>query len=135
VGQYLTFRVARSDFAVEASRLRGILPAHTLEPVAPSAALSRRFGEWTCGFTSIRGRDIPVVDLRGRLNLPHGTHGRNPCIIVIEIDSADGPRLAGFVADRVASVIHVRGRDFFHGKLKFGGRSLNVLDPELLLAG
>ncbi len=82
----------------------------------------------------MRGRDVPVVDLRGRLNLPHGTHGRNPCIIVVEIGTTDGARLAGFIADRVAKLVHARQRDCLHGKLRFGGRSLRVLDPELLLA-
>jgi len=129
----LTFRVGRVDFALDASRLRGILPARVLEPVAPSPQLSRAFGDGTCGFASIRGRDIPVVDLRSQLNLAHGTHGRHPCIIVVEISGSDGPRLAGFIADRISKVVHVRERDFLHGKLKFGGRSLSVLDPELLL--
>jgi chemotaxis signal transduction protein len=133
-GQYLTFRLARIEFAVEVASLRGILPGRALEPIAPSPQLCRRFGKEICGSASIRGRDIPVVDLRGRLNLPHGTHGRNPCIIVVEIPTEEGPHLAGFIADRVAKVIHVRPRDFLRGKLKFGGRSLNVLDPELLLA-
>jgi chemotaxis signal transduction protein len=132
-GQYLTFRVARIDFALDASHLRGILPSRDLEPVAPSPRLSRLFGEWTCGFVSIRGRDVPVVDLRGQLNLPHGTHGRHPCIIVVEIASAEGPRLAGFIADGVAKVIHARERDFLHGKLRFGGRSLRLFDPDVLL--
>jgi chemotaxis signal transduction protein len=131
-GQYLTLRVARIDFAIKASHLRGILPARELEPVAPSPGLSR-FGEWTCGFARVRGRDIPVVDLRGQLNLPHGTHGRSPCIIVVEIATQDGPRLAGFVADRLGNMIHARERDFTHGKLQYGGRSLRVLDPERLL--
>lgn len=134
VGQYLTFRVARIDFAIEASRLRGILAARGLEPVAPSPSLTRFFGECMCGFASLRGRDIPVVDLRARLNLPHGTHGRHPCIIVVEIGTADGPRLLGFIADRVSNMIHARERDCIHGKLDFGGRTLRVLDPELLFA-
>jgi chemotaxis signal transduction protein len=138
-GRYLTFRVARIDFAIEAACLRGILPARDLEPVAPSPSLTRRCGEWTCGFASIfasfRGRDIPVVDLRGRLNLPHGTHGRHPCIIVVEIATPQGGSiLAGFIADRIGNVVHPRERDFVHGKLRFSGRSLRVLNPEVLLA-
>jgi chemotaxis signal transduction protein len=133
-GQYLTFRVARNDFAIEASRLRGILPARELKPVAPSPGLASSFGPWTCGFASMRGRDIPVVDLRGRLNLLPGTHGRNPCIIVVEIPTPLGPNLVGFIADRVVNVIHARGRDVLDGKLHFGGKAIGVLDPELLLA-
>jgi chemotaxis signal transduction protein len=133
-GQYLTFRVARHNFAIEATRLRGILPAREMQSLAPSPNLARFFGEWTCGFASLRGRDIPVVDLRGRLNLAHGTHGRHPCIVVVEIPTPEGPRLAGFVADRVASMVYARERDFIHGNLRLFGRSLRVLDPDTLLA-
>lgn len=132
--QYLPFRVARHDFALPAACLRAVLPARELEPVAPSPSFTRFFGEWTCGFVIIRGRDVPVVDLRVRLNLTHGTRGRYPCIVVVEIATEDGPRLAGFLADRVAGIVHARERDVVHGKLRFGGRSLRVFDPELLLA-
>ena len=79
-------------------------------------------------------RDVPVVDLRGQLNLPHGTYGRHPCIIVVESAAPEGPRLAGFIADCVARVVYARGRDLSYGKLQFGGRSLRILDPEALLA-
>lgn len=132
--QYLTFRVARHDFAIRAASLRGILSGRDLEPVAPSPKLTRFFGEYMCGFASIRGRDIPVVDLRARLKLPHGSYGRHPCIIVVEIPTADGARLAGFIADRVTETIFARERDFSHGKLRLGGRLREVLDPETLLA-
>jgi len=133
-GQYLTFRVARLDFAIDSTRLRGILPAHDLEPVAPSHQLSRMFGSEICGFASMRGRDIPIVDLRSRLNLPHGTHGRTPCIVVVEVGAADGTRLIGFLADRVTKVIRARERDFLHGNLRVAGRTLRVLDPDVLFA-
>jgi chemotaxis signal transduction protein len=133
-GKYLTFRVARVEFAVQATRLRGILPATDLQPVAPSFRFPAVFGNWTCGFASIRGRDIPVVDLRGQLNLPHGTHGRHPCIIVVDIPTLEGPRQVGFIADRVANIIHARDRDFVRGRLRFGERSLRVLDPKVLVA-
>lgn len=87
-----------------------------------------------CGFASIRGRDIPVIDLRARLKLPHGTYRRHPCIIVVEIASEDGPRLVGFIADRVTETIFAGKRDFSHGKLRLSGRLREVLDPETLLA-
>ena len=132
-GQYLTFRVARERFAVTAARVRGILPVRDLEPVAPSPDLYRHFGEWICGFASLNGQDVAVVDLRGRLRLPHATHGRHPSIIVVEIDTPQGPRLTGFIADRVSEVFHARERDVSAGKLHVRGRTRRVLDPNSLL--
>jgi chemotaxis signal transduction protein len=130
--QYLTFRVARYDFAIRAASLRGILSTRDLELVAPSPKLTRFFGEHLCGFTSMRGRDVPVIDLRARLKLPHATYGRHPCIIVVEIPTGEGPSLAGFIADRVTETIFARERDFSHGKLRLGGRLREVLHPEML---
>ena len=133
-GHYLTLRVARVDFAVETSRVRGILPARDLKPVAPSPTLARFFSEWTCGFASLRGNDVPVIDLRARLNLPPATYGRHPCIIVVELTPSAGPRFAGFLADRVSQVVYAHDRDLFHGRLRHGERWRRVLDPDLLLS-
>lgn len=133
-GQYLTFRVARNDFAVDAAAVRAILPAHDLRPAVPSPSLYRFFGAWICGFTTLRGQEIPVIDLRSRLNLPHASFGRHPCIIVIENGPPESPRLAGFVADRVSQLIYARDRDFSFGKLYRGGKPRRILDPALLSA-
>jgi chemotaxis signal transduction protein len=133
-GQYLIFRVARSDFAIDAALIRGILPAHELQPAVPSPSLYRFFGPWTCGFASLRGQEFPVIDLRGRLNLPHAMHGRHPCIVAIETGTPEGPRLAGFIADHVSQVVYARDRDLSFGKLYRGRRSRCVLDPAVLLA-
>ncbi len=133
-GQYLNFRVARRDFAIQASLVRGILSVRDLEPVAPSPSLSQFFGEWTCGFVTLRGSDVPVIDLRGRLNLPHATHGRHPCIVVVEVGTSSGPRLAGFIADRVSEIVYVPEGQFADGELRSGASLRRLLDPDLLLA-
>jgi chemotaxis signal transduction protein len=133
-GQYLTFRVARQDFAVQAAVVRGILSASDLQPAIPSPNLYHLFGAWICGFATLRGQEIPVVDLRGRLALPHAAHGRHPCVIVVETGTVQNPRLTGFVADRVSALIHARDRDFSFGKLYRGGRSRRVFDPAVLVA-
>jgi chemotaxis signal transduction protein len=132
-GQYLTFRVARNDFAVEAALVRAILPAHDLQPAVPSPNLYRLFGQWTCGFASLRGQEIPVIDLRGRLNLPHAAYGRHPCVVVLESGSTERPRLTGFIADHVSKLVYARDRDFSFGKLYHGRKPRRVLDPALLL--
>lgn len=134
VGQYLTFRVARHDFAVDAALVRGILPAHRLQPAVPSPNLYRFFGQWICGFATLRGQEIPVIDLRGRLNLPPALYGRHPCIVVLEGISPEGPRLAGFLADHVSQIVYARDRDFSFGKLYRGRKARRLLDPALLLA-
>jgi chemotaxis signal transduction protein len=142
-GQYITFRLARQDFAMEASCVRGILPAGEMAPVGPlDPLLTRCFSQyfspyvspWMSGFATLGGRDFPVIDLRAKLGLPHATHGRQPYIVVVEVKTVDGPRLAGFIADRVCELVQARDRDFHLGKLRLAGRPRHVLDPESLLA-
>ncbi len=118
-GKYLTFRVARQDFAMLAECVRGILPMHELAPLETAH-------EWICGFAAVGGRDFPVVDLRAKLGIAHGSHGREPFIVVVEA----GTRLVGFVADRVSEVIAVRQRDFRRGMVRTQGRPRRVLEPE-----
>ena len=120
------FRIARQDFAMEATRVRGIMPVHevvALENPHP----------WVCGFAAMLGRDFPVVDLRGKLGIAHGSHGRFPCVIVVETMSSRGARFLGFIADRVSDVLTLRERDFRKGMVRTTGRSRRILDPDQIL--
>jgi chemotaxis signal transduction protein len=117
-GKYLTFRVARRDFAMHAEHVRGILPVHEM------VALNAPHG-WIIGFAAVGGRDFPVVDLAAKLAIPNGSRGREPFIIVL----AAGEKLLGFIADRVSDLLDVRARDFRNGALRGHGRPRQVLDP------
>ncbi len=122
-GKYLTFRVARQDFAMNIAHVRGILPVHQMI----SSPLSGRVP--VCGFAAVSGIDFPVIDLRVKLEIPHGTHGREPFIIVVQ----DGEKLFGFIADRVSEVLPVRSRDFRNGAIRGQGRPRRVLDPDHIM--
>jgi chemotaxis signal transduction protein len=75
-----------------------------------------------------------VVDLRGKLHLAPGVRGRDPVIVVVEVNTTVGLQLAGFIADRVSNVVTARERDYRRGKLRTGGRPRIVLDPDSILA-
>ncbi|HLH40182.1 MAG TPA: chemotaxis protein CheW [Bryobacteraceae bacterium] len=121
--QYITFRVARQDFAMDAMRIRGLLPLHEMT-FLPSSA------EAICGAASIRGHDFPVVDLRKKLAIPAGAIGRQPCIVAVEIR---GARLIGFIADRVSEVIELRPPQVRKDRVRITGRPRRLLDPDRIL--
>jgi purine-binding chemotaxis protein CheW len=125
-GQYLTFRMSRQDCAIEASRVRGILPWRELMATEGRTPVA--------GFASLRGQLFPVIDLARKLGFAHASHGRSPCIIVVETEGSNGQQLAGFVADGVSEVIQVRARDFRRGRIHAGGRPRRVVEVEALLA-
>jgi len=105
-GQYLTFRVAQREYAIDASRVRAIVPFD--QPL-----------------------DFPVIDLRIKLGLPAGRAGRRPCIVVVEGETPLSR--TGFLVDGVSDLVTARDRDYHHGKLRMGGRPRLVFDPDLVL--
>jgi purine-binding chemotaxis protein CheW len=120
-GKYLTFRVARQDFAMSIASIRSILPVHQMTPIVGR--------EWVCGIAAIGGREFPVIDLRRKLGIPRGAHGREPFIIVVLVEE----KLAGFIADRVSAVLDLRGREFRNGAVRTRGRVRKVLDPAQIM--
>jgi purine-binding chemotaxis protein CheW len=55
------------------------------------------------GVINLRGRVIPVIDLRRRFNLPAAAHTRASRIVVVEI----GDQVVGLVVDGVSEVLRV----------------------------
>jgi chemotaxis signal transduction protein len=84
---------------------------------------------FVCGFAAVGGRDFPVLDLRAKLDITHGSHGREPFIIVVET----GGRLAGFIADRISEILDLRTRDFRNSAVRGHGRPRRVLDPDQIM--
>jgi chemotaxis signal transduction protein len=125
--QYLTFRVARQDFIMDASRVRAMVPAYEVTPLETQVP-------WIVGVASIRGQDFPVIDLRGKLNIAHGSRGRLPVVIVVQVASSNGPRLLGFIADRVSEVLTLRPRELQRGAVRISGRPRRMLDPDAILS-
>lgn len=127
MSDYIIFRVARQDFAMESALVRALLPMHDLQPLDPPAG-------WILGVANIRGIDFPVIDLRGKLGIPRGTHGRQPCIIAAQAASPHGPRIVGFVADRISEVITLRNHEILAGIVRAHGRRRKIFNPDVLLS-
>ena len=130
----MTFRVARKDFAIEACRVRGILPVQELAPlpgIRPAVL----------GFASLSGRLIAVWDLRVILDLPQAGGGIDPRIIVVSVGGVVSvgevvsvrEHLAGFVADRVSGVHTYHARELRRGWLRGSGRPRRLLKVEKIL--
>ena len=107
---------------MSADCVRGILPVHEM------VALETPHN-FVCGFAAVGGRDFPVLDLRAKLDIAHGSHGREPFIIVVETCG----RLAGFIADRISEILDLRTRDFRNNAVRGHGRPRRVLDPDQIM--
>ena len=95
--QLVTFALDREEYAVPISQVREVIRVGDLTRV-PEAPQHIR------GVTNLRGRILPVVELRSRLGLaPLDTPGPRARIIVVETDG----RILGLLVDAVLQVTRI----------------------------
>ena len=129
-GEYLTFRLAGQEFAIDATRVKGIVPLHDLEMGEPLEGGPR----WLLGRAAVHGRSVPVLDLARWLSLAGAARGPNPYILAVESACPDAHGgIVGFPVDRVCGVVLARARHYSNGKLRIG-RARRVLDADRLFA-
>jgi len=92
----VTFNLLKEEFGVEISNVQEIIRATDITPV-PGAPSHVR------GVINLRGKIIPVVDLRRRFSLPDGEISEQQRIVVVEL----GPKRIGMLVDSVSQVIKV----------------------------
>jgi purine-binding chemotaxis protein CheW len=63
------------------------------------------------GLINLRGKVIPVIDLRLKFGLPQEAYTERTSIIVIEFKTISGPTQMGIVVDRVSEVITIKEAD------------------------
>ncbi|MCP4575953.1 MAG: purine-binding chemotaxis protein CheW [Deltaproteobacteria bacterium] len=103
-GKYLTFTLADEEYGIGILKVKeiiGMLPI-TSVPQTP---------DFVKGVFNLRGKVIPVVDLRRRFGMEEMEYTERTCIIVVEIDSQTGTIMMGIVVDSVSEVLNIQGRD------------------------
>jgi len=103
-GKYLTFTLAAEEYGIGILKIKeiiGMLPI-TSVPQTP---------EFVKGVINLRGKVIPVMDLRLRFGLTSIDYTERTCIIVVEIAGTSGTILVGIVVDAVSEVLNIKGGD------------------------
>ena len=96
-GQYVTLGLDREVFAVPVSMVREILDYR--EPFAiPDGP------PWMLGLIDVRGRGVPMIDLRTKLGLPRAAPTPATRILVLDVPLEERTLSLGLVADRVLEV-------------------------------
>ena len=100
VSQYMTFKLGSEIFAINVSQVREVLEVSTIThvPTAP---------EYMRGVVNVRGKAIPVVDMRRRFGLPGAAETVNTRIIVMELTLDGDSVVLGAIADSVHEVIEI----------------------------
>ena len=98
-GKYLTFALGNESFGLPVGKVQEIIRLPAITPVPRMPAHIR-------GVANLRGRVIPVVDLRVRLGLPPLAPAPRTCLIVVHLRLATGGQSAlGVTVDAVEEVL------------------------------
>jgi len=103
-GKYLIFNIDNAEYGISISKIKeiiGVMPI-TQIPQTPSTIK---------GVINLRGKVIPVIDLRLRFGMEEKAYQDRTCIIVVEIDGNDGQVIVGIVVDTVSEVKHIKGNE------------------------
>jgi len=135
--QVVVFDVANESYAVTIARVHEIIRLQTIT-IIPGAP------ECVEGVINLRGKVIPVLDLRKRFHLHAQDHTRSSRIVVVEIND----QMLGLVVDGVSEVLRisterieppsplVAGIDshYLRGIAKLDGRLIVLLDLDQVLS-
>jgi purine-binding chemotaxis protein CheW len=97
-GQFVTLAIDREVFAVPVESVLEILDMRQPSRIPESPP-------YMLGLIDLRGRSIPVLDLRAKLGLPAVPPTETTRILVLEVTIAGRPLVLGLVADRVIEVM------------------------------
>jgi purine-binding chemotaxis protein CheW len=103
-GKYLTFTLANEEYGI------GILKIKEIIGMMPVTSVPRT-PEFVKGVINLRGKVIPVMDLRLRFGMEEIEYTERTCIIVVEIMGASSTVEIGIVVDSVSEVLNIKGED------------------------
>ena len=140
-GKYLVFHLGREEFGIRVLKVREIMGIQDITAVPQTPAHVK-------GVINLRGKVIPVVDLRLKFGMEALGYTERTCIIVVEI-TGDGKKIQiGILVDSVSEVLNIKAADiedtpnfgshlntdYILGMAKTGGRVKILLDIDKVLS-
>ena len=134
--QLVTFGIGEEEFGIDILKVQEIIRTMAITKVPNSPP-------YVEGVINLRGKVIPVIDLRSRFNMEYRSHDSHTRIIVIELHGM----IIGFVVDEVSEVLRIQSNtveppppvvsgiesEYIKGVGKLDDRLLILLDLEKLI--
>jgi len=99
-GKYLTFRLAEVEYAIEILKVKEIIKLMPITDVP-------RMPGYVRGVINLRGKVIPVVDLRTKFGLMSIDDTEETCIIVVDVAQDGQSTMTGILVDTVCEVLEI----------------------------
>jgi len=103
-GKYLTFKLGSEEFGVRVLKVREIMGIQQITAVPQTP-------DYLLGVINLRGKVIPVIDLRLKFGLPAMEYTQRTCIIVVQVEGEASTILVGLVVDAVSEVLNLMSSD------------------------
>lgn len=138
MGKYVTFKSGNEYFGIKIQYVNEIIVYQEVTAIPESE-------DYIKGLINLRGKIIPVIDVRLRFKQPPIPYNDRTCIIVISVKST----VVGLIVEKIAEVVEIRDDDvlpspsightdktqqkYVYGIGKIGDAVKLLLDPEKLL--
>ncbi len=112
-GKYLTFALGDEQYAIPITQIREIIgmQAITSAPNLPN---------FLKGLTNLRGKIVPVLDLRLKFGLAEKEYDRNTSIVILETEFEGKQKTSGIIVDNVKEVKFI-GKELIDEPPRFAG--------------
>ncbi len=136
-GKYLTFVLGNEEYGIEILRVREIIGLMDITTVPQTP-------DYMKGVINLRGKVIPVIDLRLKFLMTEEEHTQETCIVVAEVNNTS----IGIIVDSVSEVLDIKSgeiedtpcfgqgidTDFIMGMGKTREKIIILLDIEVVLS-
>jgi purine-binding chemotaxis protein CheW len=99
-GKYLTFRLGGEEFGLGILKVQEIIKMMDITRVPRTPAFMR-------GVINLRGKVVPVVDLRTKFEMDATESNEKTCIIVVQVGHHAGHLIMGLIVDEVSEVLDI----------------------------
>ncbi len=107
-GKFLTFVLSNEEYGIEILKVREIIGLMDITTVPQTP-------DYMKGVINLRGKVIPVIDLRMKFSMQEEEHTQETCVIVVEVNSTS----IGIIVDSVSEVSDIGGGEIENAP-KFG---------------
>lgn len=140
-GKYLTFVLGHESYGISVLKVREIIRLMDITPVP-------QMPPYVKGVINLRGKVVPIVDLRIRFALAQAESSERTCIVVVQVKTpANTSAFMGFIVDAVEEVANIPGAEieptpdfgtklhteYILGMAKLRGKVKTLLDIDHLL--
>jgi len=113
-GKHLTFSLGKEDYGIPILQVREIIGMMEITEVP-------RTPEFIKGVVNLRGKIIPIMDLRTKFGMESIEYTERTCIIVVEVPVNEAKKPMGIVVDMVSEVVTIEENDI-EAALDYGAK-------------